>query len=78
MSTDHWSTLADEADAMASYEESQGRFGGAYRNKAALYRRTVQANALEAKTGQPHCVCCLKPSGLRSANAQPEKGATQK
>ena len=59
----HWAALAVEADAWASYLESRGEHGGSYRNKAATYRRTVEALDLEAATGEPHCVCCLKPMG---------------
>lgn len=63
MSGSQWATLAEEADRMAEWEESHGRYGGVERNKAATYRRAVEAGDLEAKTGQPHCVCCLKPMG---------------
>ena len=56
-----WASLAADADRMAIYEESQGRFGGVHRNKAEAYRRAEAALELETSTGKPHCVCCLKP-----------------
>lgn len=66
MSGSQWAALAEEADRTAEWEESQGRYGGVYRNKAALYRRTVESEQLEEATGKPHCVCCLKPLGAHT------------
>ncbi len=57
-----WAALAVEADEHATYLESRDEHSGAWRNKAALYRRTVEALAMEERTGQAHCVCCLKPA----------------
>lgn len=61
----HWARLATEADDFATYEESLGRFGGAYRNRARSYRQTVAALTLEIETGVPHCSCCLKTAAAR-------------
>lgn len=47
----HWIDLARDADDMAKYLESRGEYGGAYRNKAEMYRRTARALALELETG---------------------------
>lgn len=66
MSAAQWALLAEEAERMAEWEESHGRYGGVYRNKAATYRRAVEANALEDQTGKPHCVCCLKPTSAHA------------
>jgi hypothetical protein len=63
VSGSQWAALAEEAERMAEWEESHGRYGGVYRNKAATYRRAVEANVLEEQTGKAHCVCCLKPRG---------------
>lgn len=60
-----WEKLAVEADEHAAYLESRGEHAGAWREKAHTYRRTVEALKLEAETGTWHCVCCLKPIGVK-------------
>lgn len=52
---------ADEWEALAEGEDVKD--GQAARHRAATYRRTAQALRLEAKTGLPHCACCLKICG---------------
>lgn len=61
---DHWRALATASDARAAYEDARGSSGVAHRNKAESYRAVARALELERDTGQPHCPCCLKPSGL--------------
>lgn len=56
-----WSVLADEAERLATYEESRGSSGSAWRNKAMVYRQTVRAIELERETGVAHCSCHLQP-----------------
>lgn len=59
----HWGQLATDADRMGDWERDRGRYDGVYRNKAESYRNVAKACQLEAKTGIPHCACCLKPNG---------------
>lgn len=66
--TEQWERLASEADSWADYLESRGEHAGAHRAKAETYRRAAESIRLEESTGAPHCVCCLKPSGLRRAS----------
>lgn len=61
---DEWRALAQESDRRAAYEDGRGSSGVAHHNRAELYRRTATALEMERDTGRPHCVCCLKPSGL--------------
>lgn len=62
-SAEHWEGLAAEADRMGDWEEQQlGWPPGANRHKARSYRDAAQACRLEARTGVPHCACCLKPT----------------
>ena len=64
-SMEQWEALAAEQDERATWTSTH-RTGcvDVCRNKAALYRRTVEALRLELETGQPHCTCCLKPANL--------------
>lgn len=71
-----WTTLAEEAIRMAEYEESQGRYGGTYRNRAATYARAAEAEEISKTTGYPVCVCCLKPLGQTLLNWQKKIAAT--
>lgn len=50
---------AKEYEALAAIQEAEGT--PAYRNLADTSRRCAKSLRLEAKTGVPHCVCCLRP-----------------
>jgi hypothetical protein len=66
MRVDHWKRLAVEADEMADWERSMGRYDGAWRNKAVMYRDAAKAATIGTETGTEHCVCCLKPLSGRN------------
>lgn len=50
---------AAEYDALAASQEAEGT--DASRNRANTSRRAAKSLRLEAETGTPHCVCCLRP-----------------
>lgn len=58
---EHWEALADEALRIAEWDEAHAGSGAPQRNKADSYKRTAKSLRIEAVTGVPHCVCCLKP-----------------
>lgn len=60
-----WQTLADEAVRFAEYEESRGRHGGVYRNKADTYAKRAEADRTEAADGVYRCSCCMKTEAER-------------
>ncbi len=60
---EHWESLAEEEDRKAAWDDVHVGSGAASRNKAAVYRRAADAARLQETTGEPHCVCCLKPLG---------------
>lgn len=64
-SATHWEGLASYADRMGDWEREHGRHDGVYRNQAKMYRDAAKACQLEAKTGLPHCSCCLKPDPIQ-------------
>jgi hypothetical protein len=61
-SAEHWEKLAGEAERLGDWNRDHGPGVGAAYNKAALYRDAAKSCRMEAETGLPHCVCCLKPS----------------
>lgn len=58
---DEWEALAEEQD-MIDGEPAKAR--------ARTYRRTAEAMRMEAKTGTPHCACCLSPTKTRNFSVQ--------
>ena len=62
METEKTMTLeqhAAEYETLASTQEAEGTDDA--RNRANTSRRAAESLRLEAKTGTPHCVCCLRP-----------------
>lgn len=58
-----WEDLAKEEDHKAAIDAQAGHNTSANHERAKFYRRTAESFRLEAKTGKPHCACCLKPLG---------------
>jgi hypothetical protein len=61
-------TVAEHDDALAANEERSISEGwavcpSAARARATSYRAAAKALRLEMSTGEPHCTCCLKPTG---------------
>lgn len=65
-SAKHWEKYADEAEAMARWERERGIDLSAPGSspgdhKARGARLAAKSLRFEAETGEPHCMCCLKP-----------------
>lgn len=56
-----WDSVARGYEDSAEAEAAFGRYRGVYDSKARLAHRTAESLRLQARTGQPHCACCLKP-----------------
>lgn len=67
----HWEQLADQEDEGGDREEARGSHAGAYRVRAATYRRTAQSIRLEIETGLPHCTVCLGAHRNRECPRRP-------
>jgi hypothetical protein len=65
-SAEHWEALAADALRMAEWNDTHIGSGAPQRHQAETYKRTAEALRIEARTGVPHCSCCMKPLGRPS------------